>query len=62
VPGLILLAGVLVQGFSKLAIQQKMVAGDEEYHEPNRFLRALLETVIIAVALIAIGMYLASRV
>ena len=60
-PGWVLLAGVLAQGLSRLAIRQRMLAGDEEYHEPNRLLHVLLEAVVIAVALIAAGMYLVSR-
>ena len=61
VPGWVLLGGVLAQGLSRLAIRQRMLAGDEEYHEPNRLLRVLLEAVAVVVALIAAGMYLVSR-
>ena len=51
----------MAQGLSRLAIRQRMLAGDEEYHEPNRLLRVLLEAVAVVVALIAAGMYLVSR-
>lgn len=61
VPGWVLLGGVLAQGLSRLAIRQRMLAGDEEYHEPNRLLRVLLEAVAVVVALIAAGMHLVSR-
>ncbi len=49
-PGFILCFAVCVQGFSQLAIKQKMIAGDEEYKEPNK----LFWTVIAAVAIVAV--------
>lgn len=60
VPALVLLAGVCVQNFSRLAIRQKMLSGDEEYREPNRFLKALVGAIVIAAVLLAAGTYFAS--
>ena len=57
-PALILCLGGSVQGFSSLAMKQKMAAGDEEFHEPNKFLRAVLSTVIGAALLLSVGAWL----
>ena len=57
-PGLILCVSVSVQSFYQLAVRQKMVSGDAEYREPNRFLRAVLMTVILTVLLLWLGVCL----
>lgn len=59
VPGLILCLSGSVQGFYHLAMRQKMVSGDPEYREPNRFFRTVLATVILTVLLLWLGVYLA---
>lgn len=57
-PGLILCLSVSVQSFYQLAVRQKMVSGDSEYREPNRFLRAVLMTVILTALLLWLGVCL----
>jgi len=57
-PCLILCLAVSVQGFSQLAMKTKMIAGDEEYKEPNQFAQAVLVAVVSIVAILSAGMYL----
>ena len=47
-----------VQGFSQLAIKQKMIAGDEEYKEPNKLLWTVIAAVIIVAIIASVGTYL----
>ena len=35
-----------------------MVSGDDEYREPNRFVRTVLVTVILTAALLAVSVWL----
>lgn len=60
-PGLILCLGVCVQSLSQLAIRQKMIAGDEEYHEPNRLVRAVVMAVAAAAVVLSLGSWLLLR-
>lgn len=61
-PSLILCLAVCVQGFSSIVMKKKMVAGDEEYQEPNRLLRAALASIVVAVLILSIGTYFLIRV
>lgn len=54
---LILCFAVCVQGFSRIAMKQKMVAGDEEYREPNKLLRTIIASIIAIVIALSIGTY-----
>lgn len=58
IPGLILCCSVSVQGFCQLALRQKMVAGDDEFREPNRFVRTVLVTALLTAALLAVSVWL----
>ena len=58
-PGLLTCAAAGVQGFGMLFLRQKMVEQDEEYREPNRFLRAVAVTILGAVILLWAGVWLA---
>ena len=59
VPTLIMCLGVCVQSFSYMGIKQKMISGDEEYHEPNRLLQTILAALFISVLILAVGTYIA---
>lgn len=61
-PSLILCFAVCVQGFSQMAMKQKMIAGDEEYREPNKLLRAIIASIVIIVLILSIGTYFLVRV
>lgn len=56
-PCLILCFGVCVQGFSQMAMKQKMIAGDEEYQEPNKLLQAIVAVIVVTVLVLSIGTY-----
>lgn len=60
-PSLILCLAISVQGFFQIAMKQKMVAGEEEYREPNRFLRTVLSAMILVVLILSIGTYFLGR-
>ena len=62
VPSLILCFAVCVQGFSQMAMKRKMVAGDEEYREPNQFLRTVITSIVVVVVILSIGTYFLVRV
>ena len=59
VPTLIMCLGVCVQSFTYMGIKQKMISGDEEYHEPNRLLQTILAALFISVLILAAGTYIA---
>ena len=54
-PAILLGLAVCVQGFSQLVLQRRMIAGDEEYHEPNRLLRTIIFAFAILVLILALG-------
>lgn len=58
-PMLIMCLGVSVQSFAHMGIKQKMISGDEEYHEPNRLLQSILAALLISVLILALGTYIA---
>lgn len=60
-PSLILCFAACVQGFSQIAMKQKMVAGDEEYREPNKLLWTIIASIVVAVLIMSIGTYLMVR-
>lgn len=61
-PSLILCLAISVQAFSQIAMKQKMVAGDEEYREPNKLLRTVITTIVFVVIILSIGIYFLARV
>lgn len=61
-PSLILCFAVCVQGFFQMAMKRKMVAGDEEYREPNKLLRAVITLIVVVVLILSIGTYFLVRV
>lgn len=60
-PCLILCLVVCVQAFSQMAIRQKMVAGDEEYEEPNGLVHAVILAVIFVTVVLALGVHFLLR-
>lgn len=61
-PGLILCFAVCIQGFSQYALKQKMIAGDDEYKEPNKFLWFLFAAIILSAIIIFIGTFFIMKV
>ncbi len=61
-PSLILCFAGCVQGFSQMAMKQKMIAGDEEYREPNKLLRTIIASIVVFVIILSIGTYFLVRV
>ena len=57
-PSLILCLAVCVQSFSQIALKQKMVAGDEEYQEPNRLVQTVLAGIVVTAVVLSVGTYL----
>ena len=45
-----------------MAIKRKMVAGDEEYREPNKLLWIVITSIVVVVLILSIGTYLLVRV
>lgn len=56
-PGLILCLASAVQGFSQLALKQRMTSGDEECRAPNRLLQTLLTAVFLTAAILFFGTF-----
>lgn len=57
-PGIILCFSVCIQGFFQFAMKRKMIAGDDEYKEPNKFLWAIIGTIIVTAIILSIGTYI----
>ena len=45
-----------------MAMKRKMVAGDEEYREPNKLLRTAIAAIVAVVLILSIGTYFLARV
>ncbi len=60
-PSLILCFAVCLQSFSQMAMKQKMVAGDEEYREPNKLLRTIISSIVAVVLILSVATYLTVR-
>ena len=56
-PCLILCLSVCVQGFSQIAMKRKMIAGDDEYKEPNKLVQAIILAIVIVIVVLAVGVY-----
>lgn len=56
-PCLILLLSVSVQGFAQTAMKRNMIAGDEEYKEPNKLVQGVILAVVTVIVLLAVGVY-----
>lgn len=56
-PCLILCLSVCVQGFLRIAMKRKMIAGDEEYEEPNKLVHAIILALVIIIVTFAVGVY-----
>lgn len=56
-PGLIVCFAVCIQGFSQMVMKRKMIAGDEEYHEPNKIVWAIVGVIAVVAILLSIGTY-----
>lgn len=59
-PSTIMIVVLCVQWLSEMAMKRKMVAGDEEYKEPNRFLWVTILSVAVLAVILSVGVYLAS--
>lgn len=57
VPALILLGGLLAQGFYELYMKRRMVAGDEDYREPNRIVKTIVGAIGIMLVTFAVGFF-----
>lgn len=56
-PGLIVCLVVCVQSFSQMAMKRKMIAGDEEYHEPNKLMWTIVGLLAVAAVVLSVGTY-----
>lgn len=56
-PCLILLLSISVQGFAQTAIKRNMIAGDEEYKEPNKLVQGVILAVVTVIVVLAVGVY-----
>ena len=56
-PCLILCLSIFVQSIAQIIIKQKMIAGDEEYKEPNRILQLIITLIAFVVVILSIGAY-----
>lgn len=56
-PGLVVCFAVCIQGFAQMAMKRKMIAGDEEYREPNKILWAIVAVVALAAILLSVGTF-----
>ena len=56
-PCLILCLTMCVQWLSRAAMKRKMIAGDEEYKEPNRLVQAIIAAIVIVVVVLSVGAY-----
>lgn len=54
-PGLIVCFAVCIQGFAQMAMKRKMIAGDEEYHEPNKFLWTIVGIFAVVAIILSVG-------
>lgn len=61
-PVLILCLAVSVQSFSEMAIKRKMIAEEEEYHEPNKLLWTILVCIVLAATILSVGTYFLLKV
>ena len=60
-PGLIFCLTASVQGFTQIALKQRMTSGDEEYRAPNRLLQTALMVVTLTAALLFLTTYFITR-
>ena len=56
-PCLILCLSICVQGFAQTAMKRNMIAGDEEYKEPNKLVQGVILMVVILIVVLALGVY-----
>lgn len=61
-PGLIVCFAVCIQGFAQMVMKRKMIAGDEEYREPNKILWAIVAVVALAAILLSVGTFILMKV
>ena len=54
-PAIILGLAVCVQGFTQLVLKRRMIAGDDEYHEPNKLLWTIGAALVILALTLALG-------
>lgn len=56
-PGLIICTSVCVQGIAQMAMKRRMIAGDEEYHEPNKLIWTIIGIIAAVAILLSFGTY-----
>ena len=47
-----------MQGFAQTAMKRNMIAGDEEYKEPNKACSGVILAVVTVIVVLAVGVYL----
>ena len=61
VPTLILTGASVVRGISEVIMKQKMIAGDEEYKEPNRVVWGIITLIAVIAMIGSVGFYVLRR-
>ncbi len=61
-PSLVLIIVIVVQRISETSMQRKMIAGDDEYKEPNKLLRGIILSIVIMAIVLSVGTCLASMI
>lgn len=57
-PGFILITVLCVQRFSEMSMKRKMIAGDDEYKEPNKLLWSIVIGIAVFAVILSIGSFL----
>lgn len=60
-PALILCAAVCVQSAAQMVMKRNMVAGDEEYREPNHVLWTVVGALAAAAIVLSVGTYFLTK-
>lgn len=55
IPSILLIAGLLVEGFYEESMKRRMVAGDEEYQEPSRTAQIVVTALGVALVTFVVG-------
>lgn len=58
IPVLLLFGAVSIQNFYEIYLKRKMIVGDEEYSEPNKFLLSIVLLITISAIIISVGYFI----
>lgn len=61
-PGLIVCFAVCTQGISQMVMKRKMIAGDEEYREPNKLLWTIVGIIAVVAIILSVGTWFLMKV